>query len=59
MFRLILITGSSGTIGSRLGEILIDSGYEIVGVDKVSNKWSNKVDRVTIAGNLCDESVFR
>ena len=46
--RKILITGSSGTIGTRLGEKLLDSRYQIVGVDWKRNKWVKTLERKTI-----------
>ena len=33
----ILITGSSGTIGTRLFEKLLENNYEVVGFDKKEN----------------------
>jgi len=46
--KKILITGSSGTIGTRLSEKLLDLGYEIMGVDWKKNKWLEKIERKTI-----------
>lgn len=54
----ILITGSSGTIGTRLSEKLLEKGYEVVGVDWKNNKWNKKVDELTIKGDLRDVSTF-
>ncbi|MCF7795431.1 NAD-dependent epimerase/dehydratase family protein, partial [Patescibacteria group bacterium] len=44
----IMVTGSSGTIGTRLCEKLLENDYEVVGVDYVKNKWSKKVQNITI-----------
>ncbi|MCF7794891.1 NAD-dependent epimerase/dehydratase family protein, partial [Patescibacteria group bacterium] len=38
--KKIMVTGSSGTIGTRLCEKLLENDYEVVGVDYVKNKWS-------------------
>ena len=34
--KKILVTDSSGTIGTRLCEKLLENGYEVIGVDYVS-----------------------
>jgi UDP-glucose 4-epimerase len=52
MIKKILITGSSGSIGTKLGEILLKSNYRIIGFDKKPNKWNPKVDGITIIGDL-------
>lgn len=44
----ILVTGSNGTIGTRLCEKLLDSGFEVCGVDKRKNPWNDKVNDITI-----------
>jgi len=48
----ILITGSSGTIGTRTFEKLIESGIEPTGLDKVENKWNTTVRSKTIIADL-------
>jgi UDP-glucose 4-epimerase len=45
--KKILITGSSGTIGTRLGEKLLNLGYEIIGVDWEKNKWHKNLEKRT------------
>ncbi len=54
----ILVTGSSGTIGTRLCERLLGEGYEVIGVDKSPNQWSRKIDALTIRGDLCCSTTF-
>jgi nucleoside-diphosphate-sugar epimerase len=54
MVKKILITGNNGTIGTRLCEKLMDSGYEVVGIDWQKNKWQPKVDQITVIGDLRD-----
>ena len=51
----ILITGSSGTVGTRLFEKLLEKGYKVVGFDKRKNEWSLSLDKLTIRGNLLDQ----
>ena len=52
--RKILVTGSSGTIGTRLCERLLAEGYEVTGVDKKKNKWNPAVQKVTKIIDLRD-----
>lgn len=53
--KKILVTGSSGTIGTRLCEKLIEKGYEITGVDWNPNKWNKKVNEKTVLVDLRDK----
>jgi UDP-glucose 4-epimerase len=48
----ILITGSSGTIGTRLFEKLLAENYDVIGFDRKHNKWSNNLNKLTIIGDL-------
>ncbi len=50
----ILVTGSSGTIGTRLCETLLQRSYDVVGVDWVKNKWRPEVDAITTLADLRD-----
>ncbi len=43
----ILVTGSSGTIGTRLCERLLDEGREVLGMDWEKNKWQKRVQDIT------------
>ena len=54
----ILVTGSSGTIGTRLCEHLLERGHDIVGVDWVENKWQPAVQAVALLADLRDEKNF-
>lgn len=54
----ILVTGSSGTIGTRLCEILLERGFEVVGADWEPNKWNKTIDDITVKVDLRDEGVF-
>ena len=48
----ILITGSSGTIGTALLKKLLGQGYEVVGFDKKQNQWDSELNKRTIKGDL-------
>ena len=50
----ILVTGSSGTIGTRLCETLLQRSYDVVGVDWVKNKWQPAVDAITTLVDMRD-----
>lgn len=54
--KKILITGSSGTIGTRLFEKLLNKNYKIIGFDRNSNKWHADLDKLTIRGNLLNKN---
>ena len=51
----ILVTGSSGTIGTRLCEKLIEKGHEVIGADWQPNKWKSEINELTINIDLRDE----
>ncbi|OIO54754.1 hypothetical protein AUJ46_02490 [Candidatus Peregrinibacteria bacterium CG1_02_54_53] len=51
----ILVTGSSGTIGTRLSEKLLEQGNEVVGADWEPNKWQPAVENLTIRIDLRHE----
>jgi UDP-glucose 4-epimerase len=48
----ILLTGSSGTIGVELGKRLLESDMELHGVDSIPNRWSERVDEVSVEADL-------
>lgn len=48
----ILITGSSGTIGTALCESLLTQGYKVTGLDIRHNTWNGKIDKLTIISDL-------
>ncbi len=48
----VLVTGSSGTIGTCLCEMLLARGFEVVGVDRKANKWNPDVNKRTVVGDL-------
>ncbi len=50
----IMVTGSSGTIGTRLTEKLLARGDEVVAVDWVPNKWNATIDKMTTLVDLRD-----
>jgi len=51
----ILVTGSSGTIGTRLCEKLLSKGYNVIGCDWKPNKWNQLIDELTINVDLRDQ----
>jgi UDP-glucose 4-epimerase len=53
----ILVTGSSGTIGTRLCERLMDEGHPVTGVDLRGNPWNGDVDAITVRADLRDPSL--
>ena len=50
--RKVLITGSSGTVGTRLSEELLKLKYQVVGVDLRPNRWNDRINQRTIIGDL-------
>lgn len=50
----ILVTGSSGTIGTRLCETLLQRSYDVVGIDWAHNAWQPAVDAITTFTDLRD-----
>src|SRR3989344_829152 len=54
----ILVTGSSGTIGTRLCEKLLAEGHDVIGVDWEPNKWLPAVEKIRINADLRDPKAF-
>ncbi|MDD4287187.1 MAG: NAD-dependent epimerase/dehydratase family protein [Candidatus Peribacteraceae bacterium] len=52
----ILVTGSSGTIGTRLCERLLEQQFEVVGADWEPNKWQPAIEKLTVRIDLRDEN---
>jgi UDP-glucose 4-epimerase len=50
----VMVTGSSGMIGTRLCEKLLEAGFSVVGVDIAPNDWSKAVQSRTIRTDLRD-----
>jgi UDP-glucose 4-epimerase len=40
----ILVTGSSGQIGTNLSLQLLSAGHEVLGIDKRANEWTDAID---------------
>ena len=40
----VLITGSSGQIGTNLALRLMERGDQVVGIDRRANAWTDKID---------------
>lgn len=54
----ILVTGSSGTIGTRLCETLIARGHSVMGIDWEKNKWQPKIDAITEQIDMRDKEAL-
>jgi len=54
----VLVTGSSGMIGTALCEELVRREYRVTGADLRHNKWSEDVDRATLIYDLRARSSF-
>jgi UDP-glucose 4-epimerase len=54
----VLITGSSGTVGTALAESLLERGFEVTGADVVANRWSDVVNERTHVVDLGNQSAF-
>lgn len=48
----ILVTGSSGMIGTGLCKRLSQSGYTVTGIDRTENRWSESVQERTLIADL-------
>jgi UDP-glucose 4-epimerase len=57
--RKILVTGSSGTIGTRLCErLMAETDYAVTGVDRRPNGWNPRVQEITVVGDLLEPATF-
>lgn len=52
--KKVLVTGSSGTIGTYLCEQLLAKGYQVVGLDRQPNMWNRDVHALTNILDLRD-----
>lgn len=52
----ILVTGSSGTIGTRLCERLLEAKHDVSGIDWVECKWQPKVKELTTLIDMRDKA---
>lgn len=48
----VVVTGSSGTIGTALSERLLEAGYDVHGIDATPNRWSERVSERTTVTDL-------
>ncbi|MFP8952151.1 NAD-dependent epimerase/dehydratase family protein [Natrialbaceae archaeon A-arb3/5] len=55
----VLITGSSGTIGTALMQRLLSSGYEVYGLDTIANRWEPSLNKRTFIADLTDKRELR
>lgn len=54
----VIVTGSSGTVGTALVDRLLDKGYDVTGVDKATNRWLPRVDDNSIVADITNPEVF-
>lgn len=54
----ILVTGSSGTIGTRLCEKLLEEGHDVIGADWEPCKWNTDVEALRIDIDLRHKEEF-
>ncbi len=54
----ILVTGSSGTIGTALCKALLARGDDVAGIDWVENRWAPEVQAITTLLDLRDAQVL-
>lgn len=54
----VLVTGSSGMIGTALVERLLDEGIDVRGIDRCPNRWSDAVEAVTNRVDLLDPDAY-
>ena len=50
----VIVTGSSGMIGTRLCEKLLEKGHGVVGADWNPNTWQPAIDKLTVSVDLRD-----
>ncbi|MBI21963.1 MAG: nucleoside-diphosphate sugar epimerase [Chloroflexi bacterium] len=48
----ILVTGSSGSIGTRLCESFLENNIDFIGLDLKKNKWNKEVNNRTVISDL-------
>ena len=54
--RKILVTGSSGTVGTAVCEKLIESGYDLFCTDRTKNNHNQSINQITILTDLTDKN---
>ncbi len=54
----VIVTGSSGTIGTRLCETLLQQGHTVIGIDIVPNKWNPEINAITTLIDLRDDKLL-
>jgi len=58
MKNKIIVTGSSGMIGTALCEKLQENGILFLGVDKVENRWNRHIETLTMRKDLTKEFLY-
>jgi len=57
--RRIIVTGSSGTIGTALCEALVSKGYQVIPIDLKPNKWNADINKKTLLVDIRDKSAVK
>jgi len=52
MAKTILLTGSSGTVGTALAQELVSRGYDVIPLDVKHSLWDEEIDRKTVFHDL-------
>jgi UDP-glucose 4-epimerase len=55
----ILVTGSSGMIGTAACEELARAGHEVIGADRRPNAWNSAIERATVRVDLREVAAVR
>jgi len=56
--KKILVTGASGTIGTRLCEKLLERRHDVIGLDNRPNKWNPAIDKEVIKADVRRPDAF-
>ena len=57
--KTILITGSSGSIGTAICKKLISEGHDVIPLDLLKNKWDENINNKTVSLDLRDSDSIR
>lgn len=52
MSKTVMVTGSSGTVGTALAAELMNRGYDVIPIDIKHSYWDNRIERRTLFWDL-------